>query len=500
MNATHSSDSPVMNIHNNTLIDWPFPTPLSATLAPETPYPVDALPSLIHQAVSAYQQYGQQPLPLVACSALANISLACQSLANVARDRYLTSPISLFFLSVAASGERKSAADNVFSKPTRNWEERIRKKREPEVHAALTLHHAWQMERDALLAQIKRAALNDEDSEHYKDQLEDLIQYEPNIPLQPTLYFEDATQEALAIHLARGWPSASLWSDEAGIILGGQSMQSNATRYVALLNRLWDGKSFTAHRKTTESFSLQNRRLTLNLMMQPLLHQQMTTTGGGISRQSGFLPRCLMAYPESSMGQRFYKEPPDSMDNFLQYERRITDCLEQTQYLTTSGCIKLPTLNMSERAKAQWILFFNRIEAGLKPQGQWTSVKDFASKTAENVARLAALFHLFDGKSGEISVEHTEQAIEIIQWHLCEARRLFSTSDLSSGIADAKKLIEWLTTKNMQQISIRDIQRLSPIRDKERRDQAMDVLIEHHLIRTTSIDNKKSVEINPHLF
>lgn len=367
------------------------------------------------------------------------------------------------------------------------------------MHAALTLHHAWQMERDALLAQIKRSTLNGEDSEHYKDQLEDLIQYEPSIPLQPTLYFEDATQEALAMHLARGWPSASLWSDEAGIILGGQSMQSNATRYVALLNRLWDGKSFTAHRKTTESFSLQNRRLTLNLMMQPLLHQQMTTTGGGISRQSGFLPRCLMAYPESSMGQRFYKEPPNNMDSFLQYEHRITECLEQTQHLTSSGCVKLPTLSMSEQAKAQWILFFNRIEAGLKPQGQWTAVKDFASKTAENVARMAALFHLFEGKSGQISAEHIEQSIEIVQWHLCEARRLFSTSDLSSGIADAKKLIEWLITKNVQQISIRDIQRLSPIRDKERRDQAMDVLIEHHLIRTTSIDNKKSVEINPHL-
>lgn len=113
---------------------------------------------------------------------------------------------------------------------------------------------------------------------------------------------------------------------------------------------------------------------------------------------------------------------------------------------------------------------------------------------------MAALFHLFEGKSGQISVEHTEQAIEIVQWHLCEARRLFSTSDLTTGIADAKKLIEWLIAKNMQQISIRDIQRLSPIRDKERRDQAMDVLSEHHLIRTTSIDNKKSVEINPHLF
>ena len=63
MNSTHPSDSLAIAIHHNTLNNWPFPTPLNASLAPETPYPVDALPSMINQAVSAYQQYGQQPLP-----------------------------------------------------------------------------------------------------------------------------------------------------------------------------------------------------------------------------------------------------------------------------------------------------------------------------------------------------------------------------------------------------------------------------------------------------
>jgi hypothetical protein len=46
------------------------------------------------------------------------------------------------------------------------------------------------------------------------------MMHEPEIPLLPTLYFEDVTQEALAHSLAHGWPSASLWSDEAGIIIG----------------------------------------------------------------------------------------------------------------------------------------------------------------------------------------------------------------------------------------------------------------------------------------
>jgi len=59
---------------------WNHPVPLTPTVAPEIAYPVDALPSALRQAVSTYQTYGQQPIPLIACSALANLSLACQSL------------------------------------------------------------------------------------------------------------------------------------------------------------------------------------------------------------------------------------------------------------------------------------------------------------------------------------------------------------------------------------------------------------------------------------
>ncbi|HHF7373784.1 YfjI family protein [Legionella pneumophila serogroup 1] len=479
---------------------WGQPIPLSPILAPDCPYPVDTLPSIVRKAVVDYQQYGQQPLPLIACSALANMSLSCQSLANVARDNYLISPVSLYFLIASGSGTRKTAADNVFSKAARHWETLIRKRREPEVLSALTQHQVWQMEKDSLFSQIKRATHTGEDSDYAKEMLDELIHQEPEIPLQPTLYFEDATQEALAIHLAQGWPSASLWSDEAGIILGSHSMQGNPTRFVALLNRLWDGKTFTAHRKTTQGFTIENRRLTLNLMMQPLILQQLTKQASGISRQSGFLARCLMAYPANSMGNRFYQEPPASLHSLTHYEQRVTACLNQSEQLSHQGCIQLPLLKMSVAAKQQWILFFNAVEAGLKPQGQWVDVVDFASKAAENTARLAALFHLFEGRHGDISVEHTENAIEIISWHLQEARRIMPTETVSLQFSDALKLMDWFIEKNISSTTLRTIQQLSPLRDKIKRDQAVELLVEHNQIRIVKSGSKTMVEVNPRAF
>lgn len=94
-------------IYENTA--WETPTPIVSSFEESQPYPIDALPRIIQGAITEYHHYGQQPLPLIACSALSNVSLACQTLANVARDRMLITPTSLYFLVVADSGERKSA-------------------------------------------------------------------------------------------------------------------------------------------------------------------------------------------------------------------------------------------------------------------------------------------------------------------------------------------------------------------------------------------------------
>src|SRR5690349_17193121 len=46
--------------------------------------------------------------------------------------------------------------------------------------------------------------------------------------------YEDMTPEALAQDLAAGWPSASLWSDEAGLVVGGHGMgKDSVMRYLA---------------------------------------------------------------------------------------------------------------------------------------------------------------------------------------------------------------------------------------------------------------------------
>jgi len=480
-------------------LHWEAPIPLIHEYEQSSPYPIQSLPSLIQDAVIAYHQYGKQPLSLIACSALSTISLSCQSLANVARDPLLISPISLYFLLIAESGERKSSVDHAFSQAIRQWEQNAREALAPHVQLAKTLHQSWFAEKMGILHQIRRNTLDTENIKNLEAQYIEIMEREPLIPLVPELFFEDVTQEALAAQIADGWPSASLWSDEGALVLNSHGMQNNVAKFVALLNRLWDGKPFTSHRKTSKKVMITHRRFTVSLMLQPLILQQMLAKNGGINRQSGFMARSLMAFPESSMGERFYQEPLESQTALFQFHQRLKDCLNKSLTLDKNGCHEIPTLHFSIEAKSCWVSFFNEIETALSDQ--WSSIKDFASKAAENTARLSALFHLFsDKEEGQISHEEMQQAIEIIRWHLSETRRIFYARPKSNQHTDAVNLLKWIVEKSITTTTPRFLQQYSPLRDKQKRDRAIQMLIAHHYMLETKDNEKTILLINPLAF
>lgn len=365
------------------------------------------------------------------------------------------------------------------------------------------VHDSWTAEKDGLLSQIRRSALLlGEDSGYLQSMLTHLVENEPAVPLLPVLFFEDTTQEALASHIATGWPSTSLWSDEGGLIVGGHGMQSSATKFVALLNRLWDGNPFTAHRKTSKSFTVTNRRLTISLMMQPMILDQLVSKNGGIGRQSGFLARSLIASPESEMGNRFYQEPPIVLASLPEFHARVTECLDSTLELDKNGCHDLPTIELSKKAKMEWISFFNQTESGLRDPRQWGSIKDFASKAAENVARLSALFHLFDGKEGDVNAENMDRAVQIVRWHLYESRRVLGgveSTPVDPKKRDSKLLLRWMIEKELSETSPRYLQQYSPIHDKTKRDVAIDQLCEDGCLKKTKIGKRTALLLNPSL-
>ena len=112
------------------------PEPLRRPVPPPRRYPIDALGPIIAPACAAIRRVIQAPHAVCAASLLAVASLATQALANVRMDE-LDTVLSLWFLTVAESGERKSAVDAVAMRALREVERAcMLVMRRPQLHTA----------------------------------------------------------------------------------------------------------------------------------------------------------------------------------------------------------------------------------------------------------------------------------------------------------------------------------------------------------------------------
>lgn len=485
----------------STVTDWPDPQPLDREATLSEPYPLDVLPSLIGAAVREYQAYGQQPVALVASSALAMVSLAAQGLADVARDERLTGPLSLNFLIIAQSGERKTAADKMLGAALGEWERERADALRDEIKRNKAALDAWTAEQDGLKAAIKSAMRKKpEEADRLRQRLIDHALQKPAELIAPRLRYEDVNPQSLAFMLASGHPSAALWSDEGGMVTGSHGMgKDSLLGFMAGLNRLWDGGAIHHDRKQAQSVHLEGRRLTVSLMAQPLVLRELLARGGGLTRGSGFLARYLVAAPRSTMGERPYREPPRGTPRLAAFHQRIRELLDTDLPLDDQGRLSPSLVRLTSGAFSIWRAYHDEIESELKPLGDYATVCDFAAKSAENAVRMAGCLHIFEGAQRAIPHQTMQAAVTLARWYLREALRVLDVLDEPQVWADARLLDAWLAEAGDR--LIRDVLRLGPgpLRDKARRNAAIDLLTELGRARVERDGRRETLLRNPSL-
>jgi putative DNA primase/helicase len=481
--------------------DWPEPQSLDREAAQSEPYPLDALPGAVGAAVREYQAYGQQPVALVASSALAVVSLAAQGLADVARDERLAGPLSLNFLIIAQSGERKTAADKALGAMLSDWERERADALRDEIKRNRAALDAWAAEQEGIKAAIKAAVRKKQDeADKLRQRLMDHALQKPAELIAPRLRYEDVNPQSLAFMLAAGHPSAALWSDEGGMVTGSHGMgKDSLLGFMAGLNRLWDGGAIHHDRKQAQSVHLEGRRLTVNLMVQPIVLRELAQRGGGLTRGSGFLARYLVTSPLSTMGARLYREAPRGMPRLSEFHQRIRELLDANLPLDDQGRLCPALLRLSPGAFSIWREFHDETERELKPLGDYATVCDFAAKSAENAARIAGCLHVFEGAQGAIPHETMQRAVTLARWYLREALRVLDVLDEPQAWADTRLLDAWLAEAGDS--PIRDVLRLGPgpLRDKARRNAAVDVLTELGRARIERDGRRETLARNPAL-
>ena len=131
------------------------PQPLVREIPTGAAYPVASLGPL-REAVEAVQGMTQAPVAIPAQSALAVASLAVQGFADV-QTLGGTRPLSLYALTIARSGERKSACDAPLMAALRDHEKERAKAQREEMQSWTNAHALWKGERDRILMEAKKS-------------------------------------------------------------------------------------------------------------------------------------------------------------------------------------------------------------------------------------------------------------------------------------------------------------------------------------------------------
>jgi hypothetical protein len=456
------------------------PRPLRRSVAPPKPFPFHALGDTMGPAAKRISEVIKAPEGMCGQSILAAAALTNQAHADVVIDGRRI-PLSLNAITVANSGERKTGVDKLALCAIREKQKELLVQYE---HTKLDYEEAlaaWKSQR----AEIRK---DKQMSQEAKDSELDALGPMPKEPKPSVLLMEEPTPEGLVKQLQIGSPFTGIFADEGGKMIGGHGMKDeNILRTCATLSSLWDGSPVTRIRAGEDAVVLYGRRVSQHLMIQEFILGSIfanpTLMGQGI------LARCLMIWPESTMGTRFYEavnlnEDPD-LNRFWGAIKAILD----TPYPVCEELNELRPrdLPLDSEAKALWIHYHDWIEAAVGENGELVSIQAFSCKAAEQVLRIAGNIALIENLQVPfLTAEHVQAGIELMQYYLSEAMRIYEARLTEPDILLAETLLNWLHNtwlpkRGQTYISLTQVYQYGPpaIRNAQTASRIMRVLEEH---------------------
>lgn len=429
-----------------------MPEPLRGELPKSEPYPVDQLGDLLGKAALALHETVKAPLALCCQSVLAAASFAAQSHFDITLPWGERKPLSLFFLTVAVSGERKSAVDGVVLSVAKAHEK-----------AEMAGYQIEREQYEADLAKWKAAtegarkkAATAKKSSTADEAANDLHEAgpKPAAPIMPLRFLTDPTVEGMFKLLVDAQPSIALFSDEGGLLIGGSALNNdNFLKTITRWCKLWDGAAFDRVRAGDGSDCLYGRRMALHQLAQPEVMQ--TLLSNRLANGQGLLARCLVAWPESTIGSRHIQRFESARDR-LEVQRFLTvfNKLSEAEPRTNPSDkreLDPVELQLSGEAKQMLVNAHNRFEDLMAPGADLEELRDRTAKALENACRIAAILAVFENglATREIDQNHLSRALILMQWYLAEALRIRGASIVPQSVLDAETVSKWLSNKGI---------------------------------------------------
>tara|TARA_R110002012_G_scaffold106831_1_gene248107 strand:+ start:3393 stop:4940 length:1548 start_codon:yes stop_codon:yes gene_type:complete len=235
----------------------------------------------------------------------------------------------------------------------------------------------------------------------------ELLNKKPAPPIQPRFIYEDITPSALSYNLYKNVPFGCLVSSEADGVFNGKVMQ-DMTKF----NSIWSGSPIIVDRKTSEDFYVEHPRCSMSLMLQPERMYSFLKNRGKEAKGNGFLARLLFMQAESAVGNRTRDTTPPDEETVARYSQRCRELLE-TSFDTFENGNNKRTVKFSSSAKSHWKDLNLLIEHEMQEHKKYYHALDHANKLMDNVSRVAAILHTFEGFEGDIETSTLDYAYQL---------------------------------------------------------------------------------------
>ena len=410
----------------------PAPIPLSRREGSALPFPKDALGACLGGAAEAIATSSQCDPAIAGNAVLAAAALVAQGIAHVHVDGRSV-PLSLYLLTLAGSGERKSAVNSAALNPIRQLE----KERLIAYKASMRVH--------------ARA-------------MKDLPEGEepPEEPVNPAMLNEDFTLDALTASLATGFPVQGVCTAEGGTFIGGYAMaREHLLRTSTTLSALHSGEALLIKRKQAGTLHAEGRYLSMHLMVQPEIARQFV--GQKMVQEQGLLPRFLMVEAEPCIGRREYRASNlNEAEGYAAYVQKLMALARTDLHIDGLGGVVTRPLTLAPEAKALWVNAYNRIELASAVGQELEHYRSYASKLPDQILRIAGVISLSEDPAATSITEGVMRgAIELGGFYISQAKRLLMTPD-DEKLSESEVLLQWLQRQSWTTFALRDVYRLGP--------------------------------------
>ena len=332
-------------------------------------YPTESLPSMMRDFVYCVMHATQANDALVGPVAVSVASAAVQGVADVLSPFGTDMPTSLFTGVVALSGDRKSTV-------------------------------------------LKLACRGMEEFERGMEG------YDPEMSFRhwgshPFL-LEEATEKGVVDVYAKGAKSLFYALDEGSMLTRNLDVPALCKRY--------DGADIRDLNRTRGFTYVADTRGALCMLVQDLTFSRMMKGDrGAYLIESGLLPRMLMSFASMPLS---VPPPPCSMNTYNhEFHERIKALMRDYKELFMHGKPR-SKMRLVADAEQLWKQALEEWEMLLR-DSMWQSIRPFVRRAGEQALRLAGVLQWFTAPQEMIERTSMETAIDIVQWHLVQARAGF---------------------------------------------------------------------------